>query len=94
MIIIKNSIIPKILKVDAIVLHPFIFFADKKPKQTLINHELIHVEQIKRDGFLKFYFGYLREYSLHRLQKMNHDQAYRSISYEKEAYEEEKKYQV
>lgn len=94
MIIIKNSIIPKILKVDAIVLHPFIFFAEKNPKKTLINHELIHVEQIKRDGFLKFYYNYIKEYSFHRLQKMNHDQAYRSISYEKEAYEKEKKRQT
>lgn len=88
---VKNSLIARILNVEAIVLFPFIFFRSKKPNEILISHELIHVEQIKREGALKFYFKYLLEYSLLRLKKVPHYEAYRSISFEKEAYEKQKK---
>ena len=85
--IVRNSRLAKILKVNGIVLYPFVFLAPKEPDIYLMNHELIHLAQIKRVGVLKFYFTYLREYLYHRSQKLNHDQAYRAISYEREAYE-------
>lgn len=97
MIFIKNSLIARILKVEAIVLFPLVLFAAKEPEETLINHELIHVKQIKRDGFFYFYFRYIKEYLQHRLMKKSHYEAYRLISYEREAYDnqvENKKSQV
>lgn len=47
-----------ILGVSGIVLYPFIFVKDKNNKR-LVNHELIHIEQIKDCGILKFYILYL-----------------------------------
>lgn len=44
--------------VSGIVLYPFIFVDDKN-KEKLINHELIHIEQIKDCGVFKFYVLYL-----------------------------------
>lgn len=48
----------KLLKVRGIVLFPFVFVDDKSDSY-LVNHELIHVEQIKDCGFLKFYILYI-----------------------------------
>jgi len=47
-----------ILGVRGIVLYPFVFVNDKTNKR-LVNHELIHIEQIKDCGVLKFYILYL-----------------------------------
>lgn len=88
--IIKNSILAKLLKVNGIVLWPFIFLAPRDPDMVLINHELIHWKQIKDTGVIRFYFLYLREYLIGRKKGFSHDQAYRLISFEKEAYENEK----
>lgn len=86
MILIKNSRVARLFSVHAIVLYPFIFFADKNPEQVLINHELIHVEQIKNHGMLKFYFLYLKEYVVLRFKGKKHNEAYKAISFEEEAY--------
>lgn len=48
----------KLLKVRGIVLFPFVFVDDKLDSY-LVNHELIHVEQVKDCGFLLFYFKYI-----------------------------------
>ena len=85
-IIVKNSSIAKILKVEGIVLYPFVFFASANPERILVDHEMIHVGQIQKEGCFKFYFLYLVEYIKLRLDKKNHHEAYRSISYEIEAY--------
>jgi hypothetical protein len=89
MITIKNSRIAKILKVDGIVLYPFILFAKKDPGTVLMKHEMIHVEQIKQSGLFKFYFSYLLQYVQFRFKGLDHNHAYRFISFEKEAYEKE-----
>ena len=47
-----------IFGVAGIVLYPFIFVIDKDNKK-LMNHEYIHVEQIKDCGVLMFYILYL-----------------------------------
>lgn len=85
--IIKNSRFAKMLKVEGIVLYPFIFFAPKNPDAYLLNHESIHWHQIERVGVITFYFTYLKEYVFYRKQGLLHDPAYRAISFEKEAYE-------
>ncbi len=84
--IVKNSLIAKILRVNGIVLYPFIFLAPKDPDVFLLNHEMIHWNQIKRCGVFNFYFFYLKEYFVLRMSGHGHDQAYRAISFEQEAY--------
>lgn len=73
-------------KVEGIVLWPFVFFASKVPAPRVENHERIHMAQIRRDGVIKFYATYLKEYFRGRKDGLTHDQAYRKISYESEAY--------
>jgi hypothetical protein len=55
---------------------PFIFVKDKEDK-TLINHEMIHLQQQKELGLFKFLYLYLKELR---------NKGYRNISFEKEAY--------
>jgi len=64
-----NNWIPQLLNVGAITLYPFILFSStvagiktyrKEPEQ-LFKHEYIHIEQVRKLGWLKFYFLYLVE---------------------------------
>ncbi|HXH74849.1 MAG TPA: hypothetical protein VNJ08_07780 [Bacteriovoracaceae bacterium] len=86
----------KRLKINAIVIYPFIIYSDKKIDPIIANHERIHWDQIKRDGVIKFYALYLQEYYRLRRKGLTHHAAYRGISYEKEAYlhEEDFSYQI
>ena len=64
-IIIRNSIIPKLLSwiidIRAITLFPFIFIKDNGDER-LINHELIHIAQQKETLVLGFYILYIWDY--------------------------------
>jgi hypothetical protein len=75
--------------IRGIVLYPFVIFAPKHPDAILKHHEYIHWQQVKAHGFFYFYLIYLRDYLKGRKKGLNHDQAYREISFEKEAYLEE-----
>lgn len=86
---IYNSFIPKVLKVDGITIYPFIFFASKDPSDTLVRHEMVHVEQIKYYGWLRFYASYLIEYLSYRVRGDSKNVAYNKISYEVEAYKKQ-----
>lgn len=46
--------------VEGITLYPFIFYQGE-PSTAIRNHEWIHIDQIRRDGVVKFYFNYLRK---------------------------------
>lgn len=61
---------------------------DETPNRVII-HELCHIQQIKRDGALKFYSVYIYEYLKNLIKFKNHYEAYINISYEKEAYNAE-----
>ena len=87
--LITNSFIPKILKVEGITLYPFIFFASDKPSETLVRHEMVHVEQIKYYGWLRFYLSYAIEYLSYRVRGDSKNVAYNKISYEVEAYKKQ-----
>lgn len=52
-----------------------------------INHELIHTRQILEMMIIFFYLTYFVEWLIRLLQYRNTYQAYRNISYEREAYE-------
>ncbi|MBN4046807.1 DUF4157 domain-containing protein [bacterium AH-315-P07] len=53
----------------------------------LIAHELIHTQQFRKQGRLGFYGTYGFDYVKGLARSFNHDQAYRNIRQEKEAYE-------
>lgn len=52
-----------------------------------INHEAIHTAQMKELGYLPFYLIYGVEYLYDLAKYRNSHKTYRSISFEKEAYE-------
>ena len=85
-ILLKNSTLARKLKVNAIILYPFVFFAPLHPDEVLMNHERIHLKQIRDHGILGFYSIYLLDYFRNRLMGQAHDLAYRNIRFEVEAY--------
>lgn len=72
--------------------YPFVFLADKDDKlnEIFINHERIHIRQQLELLILPFYLWYFTEYLIRLLQFRNKKKAYYSISFEREAYSNEK----
>lgn len=76
-----NNWIPLILRVGAITLYPFILY--KRDKQflkdrpgylkELFKHEYIHIEQVRRMGWFKFYFLYLVESAKNGYEKNKYE---------------------
>ena len=89
-----NHWIPKLLKVNAIVLFQTIYFAMTKNLVTerLIRHEKKHIEQQKKEGSIKFKIKYFLEYLKNLAKYRNHHRAYYYISYEIEARKAEVEY--
>lgn len=79
-------------KINGITLFPFILIKNKALSQNpvLINHEKIHLRQQLELAILPFYVWYLAEFYLHRLKGKAAYEAYRAISFEREAYAQEK----
>jgi hypothetical protein len=70
---------------------PFIFVADKKSINPIfLNHERIHLRQQLELLIVPFYAWYVMEYFIRRIRYKNHYQAYRNISFEREAYTNER----
>ncbi|QDW28306.1 hypothetical protein FFJ24_021195 [Pedobacter sp. KBS0701] len=67
---------------------PFILLKSAKLKNDaeMINHEKIHLRQQLELLILPFYLLYLFNYLINLFKYQNHDQAYRNIVFEKEAY--------
>lgn len=55
----------------------------------LINHENIHTHQIKELLYIFFYIWYILEFIFRLIQYRNWNKAYRNISFEREAYDNE-----
>src|SRR5574342_1131134 len=53
--------------------------------EPLLRHELVHVRQIARLGFFRFYWRYAAEYISLRRRGLSSADAYRNISFEAEA---------
>jgi hypothetical protein len=75
-----------------ITLWPFIILKDKKLKGDIIfmNHERIHFQQQVELLVLPFFIWYGVEFLFRWLQYKNRHKAYRNISFEREAYGNEK----
>ena len=76
---------------NAVTIYPFIFVKHEKCKSdfVLINHEKIHIKQQKELFWLLFFIWYFVEYLVKLLWYRNTYTAYRSISFEREAYANE-----
>lgn len=74
---------------SAITLWPFVIVREKGQlkNQVLINHEKIHLRQQLELLIIFFYLWYGIEYLVYRIKGMNAKLAYRSIRFEKEAYQ-------
>lgn len=55
-----------------------------------INHEMIHTAQMKEMGYVLFYVWYLVEWLIKLVKLGDSNKAYRAISFEREAYGNEK----
>lgn len=78
--------------VSALSLFPFVLMNNKKFRYdtVLINHERIHLRQQLELLILPFYIWYLLEYLFRLIQFRKHHLAYLNISFEREAYKNEK----
>lgn len=77
---------------NGITIYPFVFLRHKGDanNKVLINHERIHLRQQLEMFVLPFFVVYGIQYLLGRIKYQDHYKAYRSISFEREAYENEK----
>lgn len=75
----------------AIVLWPMACFKEKleMTSPNVLRHELIHFDQMRRVGILRFYAQYIWEYICGLAKFLNHRKAYLNISFEREAYEKQ-----
>ncbi len=78
------------LHVNGMALWPFILLKQPRSGKVLLNHERIHLRQQLELLLLPFYIWYIGEYLLRLLQYRNHYQAYLNISFEREAFENER----
>ena len=66
------------------------FWKDRGKKT--INHETIHFQQALELAVIPFYVLYILEYVIKTIVYLNVQKAYRNISFEREAYNNEKDY--
>jgi hypothetical protein len=79
-----------ILWVEGMAFFPFILSKKKAPGKTLLNHERIHLMQQLEMGVMLFYIWYFIEYTIRLVQFRDRAAAYFNISFEREAYRNEK----
>lgn len=63
-----------------------------KLKPYSLNHEAIHTAQMKELFYISFYLIYVAEFLYHLVRKRNWMKAYRSISFEREAFANQSNY--
>ena len=74
-----------------LAIYPFIFLKNKSisDNETLINHEKIHLKQQLELLWVFFFILYTLEFMFHLIRYRNWNKAYHSISFEREAYQNE-----
>lgn len=88
-IIVTNYLIPKGFR--GLTIFPFVFLRNQcdVSNPILINHEKIHVRQQKELLILPFFIWYIFEYFIWLMILKDRKLAYKNISFEKEAYDNE-----
>lgn len=90
MIIVKNNIIP-FKGFAALTMWPFVFIRKNiRVTDKLLNHEKIHIRQQIECLFIFFWIIYGIEYLISIFKRWNNDASYYTISFEEEAYANEK----
>jgi len=89
-LIVWHNFLPKGYR--GMTLFPFVFLAEAAAKNdtVFLNHERIHLRQQLELLVLPFYVWYLVEYLFRWFQLKDRKQAYYAISFEREAYANEK----
>ena len=85
-IIVSKYLIPK--GYAALTVFPFVFLREEKMKSnsTLLNHEKIHLRQQAELLIIAFFIWYAIEFLIRVAALKKWNPAYKSISFEKEAY--------
>ena len=88
-----DSSLTQFFKLEGIVLWPFVFISKPKDRvePRILKHELVHVDQGRREGPCKFYAKYIYYIYKSYRQYGNLDNAFFYNEYEDEAYENESK---
>ena len=75
-----------------ITFFPFVFMIDPKDKanDVFVNHERIHIKQQIELLIVPFFVWYVIEYGIRFVQYKDRNKAYYNISFEREAYANEK----
>jgi hypothetical protein len=83
-----DSWFAKLINVGAITLYPFVFVATKRNETPieLVQHEFVHVRQVRTVGWWRFYASYLWQWFVGIVRYRNHAAAYFDVSFEVEAY--------
>lgn len=87
--IIGNSRLPGMLGVRGITLYPFVFLTasvNEAVANNELQHEYVHVLQIRELGVLRFYAEYMLQFALGLVMSWSWSKAYRAIDFEVEAY--------
>ena len=89
-LIVSKYLIPKGYR--GLTLFPFVIIRDflDKENKVLLNHEKIHIRQQLELLILPFFLLYFLEYLLRWIQFKDRHKAYRNISFEREAYDNER----
>jgi len=88
-LIVAKYLIPKGYR--GMALFPFILvkYDFDRTNATFVNHEKIHLRQQLEMLVLPFFIWYFLEFLIRLIQYKNKDLAYRNISFEREAYQNE-----
>lgn len=89
-LIVSKYLIPKGYR--GLTLFPFVIIRDflDKENKVLLNHEKIHIRQQIELLILPFFLFYFLEYLVRLVQFRDKNKAYRNISFEREAYDNER----
>ncbi|WP_333810297.1 hypothetical protein [Flavobacterium sp.] len=89
-VIVFKYLVPKGFKGFTFI--PFVFLSDEKDKShaILLNHERIHLQQQLELLVIPFFIWYGLEFLLRYFQFKDKREAYHNISFEREAYANEK----
>jgi hypothetical protein len=89
MVFISKYLIPK--GYNGLTIFPFVFLKNEvlKEDSIVMNHEKIHLRQQIELLVIPFYMVYFLEFLIRLTQYRNWHKAYRSISFEREAYANE-----
>ncbi|MCI4442932.1 MAG: hypothetical protein JHC39_05435 [Lentimicrobium sp.] len=87
---VTKYLIPKGYRGMAVFPIVFVKHSMDKENSIFVNHERIHLRQQVELLVIPFFIWYFLEFVLRFIQYKNRDLAYRNISFEKEAYANEK----